>query len=168
MNLISVGYFSKVHGLKGELVLKVSQDFNDEETKAIFIEHQGSKAPYFVSEIKNTPNGLIVALEEVQNIEQARALIGKSVFVEEKLLIQSEEDSEWIDFEVSDVNYVLLGRVISSSDNGVQTLLYLMYKNKELILPLVEEFMVEVNTEHKTLLYKAPEGLIDLYLGEEE
>jgi 16S rRNA processing protein RimM len=168
MNLVSVGYFSKAHGLKGELILKVVQEFDEDKTNAVFIEHQGSKAPYFVSEIKNTPSGLILSLEEISSIEKARSFVGKQVFVDEKLIIESEDESEWIDFEVSDVNFGLLGKVISCSDNGVQTLLYLLYKNKELILPLVEEFIVEVNTDHKTLVYNAPDGLIDLYLGEEE
>ncbi|MBL7931654.1 MAG: hypothetical protein JNL60_07125, partial [Bacteroidia bacterium] len=65
MDLKQIGYFSKTHGVKGHLILK-SDLYFDQDLKALFLETQGGgKAPYFISEIKETNQGLIMLLEEI-------------------------------------------------------------------------------------------------------
>ena len=64
MELTEIGYFSKTHGIKGHLILKSERDFYFEEVKAVFIERGGSKAPYFISELRETNSDLLLLLEE--------------------------------------------------------------------------------------------------------
>ena len=42
------------------------------------------------------------------------------------------------------------------------------FRGKEVILPLVEDFVQRIDEKEKKLYYNAPEGLIDLYLEEAE
>ena len=35
---------------------------------------------------------------------------------------------------------------------------------KEILIPIVDEWILEVNREHKAILVNVPEGLIELYL----
>lgn len=167
MELTEIGYFSKTHGIKGQLILKTERDFDPEAVKAVFIESSTGKAPYFISEIKESNNGLIVSLEDVVAIEKAKLLLGKKVFVD-AVLVGEEEVSEWLGFEVIDKQYGSLGIITSSSDNGSQELINLLFKGKEIILPLVDDFIESVDEEAKKLYFNAPEGLIDVYLGDEE
>lgn len=164
MDLKQVGYFSKTHGVKGHLILK-SDLYFDLDLKALFLETQGGgKAPYFISEIKETSQGLIVLLEEITSVEKAKTLIGKSVFIESKYVEEEEADFDWIGYEVIDEKHGLLGKVNGMSDNGQQVLLSLEYKGNEVILPLVEDFIKSLDEKAKRLHYRAPEGLIDIYL----
>ena len=39
-----------------------------------------------------------------------------------------------------------------------------IYKEKEIILPITDDFIEEINETTKIIKYNAPEGLIDLYL----
>jgi 16S rRNA processing protein RimM len=39
-----------------------------------------------------------------------------------------------------------------------------MYKNKEIILPLVNDFIEKIDETDRKIYYNAPEGLIDVYL----
>ena len=153
MDLTQVGYFSKTHGVKGHLILKVDKDFFTDELKAVFIESPTGKAPYFVSEIKQSNNGLILCLEEVAAVEKAKSLLGKAVFIDSGLVDEQEEEFDWIGFELIDKHHGSLGNVTGTSDNGHQTLLSLQHKGKEVLLPLVEEFIEKVDEENKKLFF---------------
>lgn len=165
MDLSQIGYFSKTHGVKGHLVLKSDRDFFAEELKAVFVESATGKAPYFVSEVKEAGKDIVIALEEVPSVEKARALVGKSVFIDTALLNEEEEGEDWTGFELIDKEHGSLGLIESVSDNGQQVLLSLQYKGKEVILPLVEAFIERIDGEAKKLYFCAPDGLIELYLG---
>jgi 16S rRNA processing protein RimM len=161
-----IGYFTKPHGFKGHLILKIENDFDLDAATALFVETATGKAPYFVNEIKDANNGVIIGLEEVDSAEKAKPLIGKKIYVETKHLIKEEEGVEWLDYEVVDAELGSLGKVEGVSDNGQQILLSLTYKQREIILPLVEAFIEKVDEEKKILYFRAPEGLIDVYLGD--
>lgn len=167
MELTGIGYFSKTHGVKGQLILKTERDFDPEAVKAVFIEGPTGKAPYFISEIKESNNGLIVSLEDVLVIEKARLLLGKKVFID-AALVEEEDQSEWLGFEVIEKQHGSLGIILSSSDNGSQELINVLYKGKEVILPLVDDFIERIDEEAKKLYFNAPEGLIELYLSDDE
>src|SRR5688572_25847595 len=141
MDLKQIGYFTKTHGVKGHLILK-SEVYFDLGLKALFLESQGGgKAPYFISEIKETNQGLIVLLEEVSSVEKAKTLTGKSVFIETRYVQEEEADFDWIGYEVIDETHGSLGKVDGMSDNGQQVLLSIQHKGSEIILPLVEDFI---------------------------
>lgn len=166
MDLTQVGYFSKTHGVKGHLILKIDKDFFEGDLKALFIESPTGKAPYFISEIKSTNNGLIIGLEEIKAVEKAKALIGKAVFIDSNLIEEEEEEFNWIGFELIDKHHGSLGNITGTSDNGQQVLLSIEHKGKEVLLPLVEDFIEKIDEEGKKLYFNAPEGLIDLYISD--
>lgn len=166
MNLIESGYFSRTHGTKGQLVFKNSVNFNLEDLKVLFVEVSGSKAPYFVLEHKSAGADWVLSLEGIDSPEKAKPLLNKTVFIEEELA-EPEEESAYKGFSVYEVSRGLLGEVEFVTKNGVQQLLHLKYKGKEIILPWVEEFIEELDTSNKRIKYKAPEGLIEVYLEEE-
>ena len=168
MNLASIGYFSKTHGLKGHLVLKASSGFLAEELKALFVEVAGAKAPYFISDLKQSGGNTIIALEELDTVEKAKKLVGKAVFIDENLVNAEEGEEDWIGYELVDKHYGSLGIITEVTDNGQQVLLSIDHKGQEVILPLVDEFIERVDEEAKKLYFNAPEGLIGLYLSENE
>lgn len=164
MDLSVIGYFSKTHGVKGQLIIKADKDFIIEEVKAIFIETSTGLAPYFVKEFSQNNTGFIIELEDVDAIEKAKLLIGKKVHINSDLINEEEEEFDWLGFEVIDEKYGSLGTVFNVSDNGFQVLLSIMYKEKEIILPLVDDFIEKIDENEKKLFFNAPEGLIDVYL----
>ena len=165
MDLIEIGYFSKTHGIKGHLIFKNEADFYKEELTALFVEINGSKAPYFISDLKESDKGFIILLEEINEIGKAKLLTGKKVFIEKKFIIEQDEETEWIGYELIDKNFGSLGNITGVSDNGVQLLISIIYKGKEIILPFAEEFIEKINKKAKKIRFNAPEGLIDVYLG---
>ena len=165
MNLVHFGYFGKTQGLKGQLVLKTELNFFADDLKVLFVEMAGEKAPYFVANLKETNLGILVTLEDVDVIEKARALVGKQLFIDEVLLDKSEAEMDWTGFELIDKHYGPLGIISGVTDNGQQVLLNVDHKGKEVILPLVEDFIEKIDEAQKKIYFNAPEGLIDVYLG---
>jgi 16S rRNA processing protein RimM len=168
MELAYVGYFSKVHGIKGQLVLRLEHDFLVDEVNALFIETTTGKAPYYISDIKENKSGLIMSLEELDTVEKARSLTGKKVFVDSKFMIEEEEDFNWIGYELIDKSYGSIGKISELTNNGVQLLITVSFNGKEIILPLVEDFIERIDEAEKKLFFNAPEGLIDVYLDDKE
>ena len=72
MDLSVIGYFSKTHGVKGQLIIKAEKEFFSEDVKAIFIETSTGVAPYFVKELSPNNSGYIIELEDVDAIEKAK------------------------------------------------------------------------------------------------
>ncbi len=167
MELIEAGYFSRSHGTKGQLVFKSPLQLDVEKLKVIFIEAGGSQAPYFISEFKFAGADLVLSLEGVNNPEEAKVILNKSLLIDTNCVLKDNSVDKWMDFEVYDKKLGHLGKVKFSSENGAQDLIHLEFQGKEVILPLVEEFIIEINEERKQLKYDAPEGLIELYINEE-
>ncbi len=166
MNLLESGYFSRTHGTKGQLVLKSSVNFEPEEIKVVFVELSGSKAPFFVEEYKTAGADLVLSLESIDSPEKAKGLVNKKVFLEENL-VRPETEEEFVGYMVHDALKGPLGEVSEVSENGVQQLLHVNYEGKEIILPMVEDFIEAIDHEKREIRYKAPDGLIELYLEEE-
>lgn len=166
MELAEIGYFGKAHGIKGHLILKTDKDFFFEDAKALFVEQPGGRAPYFIVEIKETNTDLIVLLEEVNSIEKAKTLVGKKVFVNAELLDEEDSPAEWLGYELIDEERGSLGPISEVSDNGAQLLVSVLFKGKEVILPLSGDFIQSIDDSKQVIRFKAPEGLIDIYLEE--
>lgn len=163
MKLKPVGYFSKPHGLKGHLILFTDLDFK-KRPNVVFIEQSGSQAPYFIEEFKEFSKGFLVKLETVNDINAANALKNKEVLAEDKFLAE-EKEFEFLNFTLIDEMKGEVGLITGLEGNEANPLLIVLAGEKEILLPFSEELVVKIVKTKKQLFYKAPEGLIDLYLG---
>lgn len=166
MNLANIGYISKTHGLKGHCILRIKDNFfiDESRTKAIFININGSSAPYFIEELTWNNSAYILKLETVDSVEAAKKLVGKSCSVDEAL-IEADESNELVGYMVIDHTYGELGPVEEVIDNKNSVLLRVTYKHKEVLLPYVDELVSNIDDKAKTISYLSPEGLIDMYLS---
>ncbi|MBK9283333.1 MAG: hypothetical protein IPM51_03345 [Sphingobacteriaceae bacterium] len=164
MRLEEIGYISKAKGIKGELILKLEKEINIDLLKALFTEDGGSKAPHFIDFTSNSNSGLCIKLEGIDSIDQAKKLIGKKVFVDDQLIIVDENENWLVGYELIDNVHGSLGPVLEIEDNGAQLLMHLTYRNHQVILPLVEDFIEKTDEKNKQIYYNAPEGLIAIYL----
>jgi 16S rRNA processing protein RimM len=165
LELRLLGYFSKVHGLKGELLIRAEAKVKKRGLKVLFVEVGGSKVPHFIKEIKEVEKGLIVSFEDVTNVNQASKLAGKKVFADSTLFLKEKNNQSLTGFEVIDEELGSLGPVESVDESGAQVLLALTFRGKELMLPFAKELVVKIDLKEKKLYYKAPPGLIEMYVG---
>lgn len=174
MNIADCFYLGKItkpFGYKGDLIFYLDVDDVSlyKDLDSVFIEIKQRLVPFFIESIQIRRQDAIVKLEDV-SAEEAIALINNDLYLPIEVLPKLEGNKfyyhEVIGFEVEDVNHGSLGKLIKINDNSAQAVCYIENENgKEILVPLIDEFLIEVDRKNKKFIVKAPEGLIDFYLN---
>jgi 16S rRNA processing protein RimM len=167
-----LGYVAKLHGYKGEvsLFLDVTNPEDYSSLDAVFIEINGHLTPFFISSFKLKNKGFAaVKFEGVDSEADARTLLRKNLFLPAQVLPKLSGiqfyDHEVVGFKVVDTTYGEVGILETVVDLSVNPLLQIMNGTKEVLVPLTAGIVQQVDRAQKILTIKAPEGLIELYLG---
>lgn len=170
-NCFFLGKIVKTNGLKGDLSVFLDvDDLNDyADLDSVFVERKRSLVPYFIESIQIRNNGAVVHFEDVDTLEDAQDLVGSCLYLPLDVLPPLEGNRfyyhEVIGFEVEDINEGSLGVLREINDNSAQAILCIDHPSgKEVMIPLVDQFLVEVDREGRKLKVAAPEGLVDFYL----
>ncbi|HEY1024430.1 MAG TPA: ribosome maturation factor RimM [Sphingobacteriaceae bacterium] len=167
-----LGYITKTRGLKGEL--QIYFEFNEPEEldlDAVFVEINGKLVPFFISSYKLQSNQTgYFYFEDVDSIDKAEKLVRKKVYQPLSKKPEREEGEFLITdlkgFIVHDENHGELGEIMEIHEYPQQFVAVVPYKFREIMFPLNDEFIKEIDEEEGIVYVSLPEGLIDVYLGE--
>lgn len=165
--MIRIGKIVATHGLQGNLVLTHigKRDWLHKD-EAIFVAVQkDSRIPYYVTMVKRVNDEEYhVRLDEIETVEAAKKLVGKHVYVAAEILGDATADNPllWIGFNVVDAEKGSLGPLTDVLQTAHQWVGTIQYNGKEVLLPLVEPLLVEVNLRNRYLRMELPEGILDL------
>ena len=170
----SIGYISKTRGLKGEIQLFFERDdYRELDLDVLFIEIDGRLVPFFVESYKLHANHTgYFFLEDVNHIDQAKALVRLTVYLpDSKKPVRDAGEfliSDLKGFLVEDKTYGELGEITEIHRYPQQDVAAVAYKSSELLFPLNDDFIVEIDKENNLLKVDLPEGLVDIYTGEKD
>lgn len=170
-----LGYTSKVHGKQGELIIKLDVDFPEEynklESVLILMNKQDSSLiPFFLSNAQVQNNGTLrIKIEDVNAVDEAKLLVGKSVYLPldtlPKLTGSQFYFHEVKDFSVTDTNLGLIGTIKQVLEYPSQSVFEIVNADgKEILVPITDEVVIDVDRENKNVTVTTPEGLVELYL----
>lgn len=166
-----VGKIVKKYSFKGELLVKLDTDSPQEFTKmeSVFVEQHKNLIPFFIEKSSLHKSELLrVKFEEVSNEPDANALIGAAVYLPLSFLPKLSGNKfyyhEIIGFTVEDKNFGNVGVVTGVNDSTSQPLFEIDHQGKQVLLPLNDAIIIQVERNTKTIFVEAPEGLIELYL----
>jgi len=113
---------------------------------------------------------LRLRFEDVEGEEEADRLIGSSLYLPLSMLPKLTGKRfyyhEIIGFDVVDNERGLLGKIMSVNDQTPQALLEVKTaEDKEILIPINDNIIREINRIEKIIRVAAPEGLVDLYLN---
>lgn len=168
--MIRVGKIVATHGVQGAVIMThVAGDSRwMKKGDALMVEMQkGSYIPYFVDGCKAVSDTEYhVTLEEVDKVEAAKKLVGKQVYVDEELLAGYAKESPllWIGFSITDVNTGLLGEMVDVMQTPSQWLGKIIYNDREVLIPLLNQFIKEIQVKKKRLIMELPAGLLEVYM----
>lgn len=169
-DLYYLGKITKVHGFKGNLILFADTDDQEfyKEAESVFIERDGIPVPFFFEFIQpHGKNKFLVKFEDTQAEEAAR-LVGKSVFLPMETLPELEGTDfyyhEIIGYRVIDAEKGDIGLIESINDSGLQALFEINFEGKQILIPIIDDWITGLDRKNKIIQINAPEGLIDLYL----
>ena len=165
-----VGKIVKTHGLKGEVTLRIDNEQFDkiEELNYFLLDINDKLIPYFVENITFHSNKSFVLFQDLKTLEAANQLVGKSVYLPLDLLPEKVGNDfyshEVVDFLVIDEEKGELGKVQEIIEYPTQSLIQVLINGKEVLIPIHDDIIQDVNREEKKIYIKAPNGLIDMYL----
>lgn len=166
------GKIIKTHGFKGELIISVGFPIADisEKTSYVFLEIEGLLVPFFFETVAGSGNSLNVKFEDVNTEEKSRSLCGCSIWVPKELMPKKLkthiEISGFTGFKISDKQKGEIGELKDILEMPQQQMLQITKGNKEILIPVNEEIILKIDKKKKIIFIDAPEGLIDIYLGE--
>jgi len=165
-----IGKFVAAYGVKGELILKheLGKKTSLKGLQTIFIEEKkDSFLPWFVESTKiKDDSEVLIKLEGVITREAAIKLTQREVWFTEADLKKFSARSSPINLlGYSIINYKQpLGEILEIIEQPHQLLCRIEIKGKEVLIPIHESFLQNINHAKKQVQVELPDGLIEIYL----
>lgn len=166
-----LGKIVKKYSFKGELLVKLDTDEPElfTEMESVFVEQRKNLIPFFIEESSLHKSELLrVRFEDVTNEEEANALIGTHLYLPLEFLPELTGNKfyyhEIIGFTAEDESFGKIGEITGVNDTTSQALFEIDREGTEILIPMIDHFIKNVDRENKTILLDVPEGLIEMYL----
>ena len=166
-----LGRVAKTHGIKGEVTIKLDVDDPSEYLglKYFLLEINKVLTPFFVEKLVCSGDKFFVSIQDVKTVEAASALTGKEVYLPLEMLPKLSGKQfyyhEVKGFVVVDEEIGELGPITEVIEYPTQAIIQVFKDQKEILIPILDQVIQKVDRKAKKLYVKAPEGLIEMYLG---
>jgi 16S rRNA processing protein RimM len=171
MNIQDCFYLGEIvskFSFKGEVLLKLDSDEIDlKKIKTIFLSINGSIVPYSIDNIKIHKSSLLrIKLENIDSEEKANKILKIKTYLPIKDLPKLNGNKfyyhEIINFTVFDLNLGKIGKVEEVNDQTLQPIIIVDNGKRKIMIPLVDDFLIDLDRNKKTLTIDLPEGLTTL------
>lgn len=166
-----LGKIAKKFSFKGEVLIYLDTDEPElyENLESMFVECGKHLVPFFIQNSSLHKNDFLrVRFEDVNNEEEADALLGNHIFLPLKSLPKLTGNKfyfhEVIGFEIEDKRLGIVGEIQSINDSSAQPLFEVLNDGVEILIPMIDHFLVKIDRENKKVIMDLPEGLIEMYL----
>ncbi len=164
-SLVAVGKVVRTHGIRGAIkVLAYGETLGEMEAgeKLFSIEDKGQRQLTLVR-LNPHQRVLIVEFEEIGSIDQAQALTGKDLFIDKGRLPRLPSGEYYhfqlIGLSVQTKDGKALGTLSAVLETGGNDVYVVEREGQELLIPAIEEVIVEVDLLNGRLIVDLPEGL---------
>lgn len=166
-----LGKIAKKFSFKGEVLIYLDTDEPElyEDMESIFVEFNKNLIPFFIENSSLHKNDFLrVKFEDVDNEEQADEIINCEVYLPISMLPKLEGNKfyfhEVIGFEIEDKRLGVFGKIVSINDSSAQPLFEVVNGSLEILVPMIDQFLVKIDRENKKVIMDLPEGLVEMYL----
>ncbi len=168
---IPIGFTKKTHGLNGALKVAIEAHFLDDlaDCSVVFLRIDGRPIPFFIEDI-DYKGALLLKLEDVDNPEAAKALSGTEIS-----LRRSEISSNlrapasaptsyhtYLGYSLIGSNEQAIGPIKAIEQFPQQVMAIVERKGKEILIPLNDKFILQVDEQQQRITVELPDGLLEL------
>lgn len=166
-----LGKVLKRHGNKGHLLIYMDVDHPEDylTLESVFVDLRHERIPFFLESVDLQEKGrAIIKLETVDSSDHAEAFTGRELYLPVSRLPLLTGNQfyyhEIKGFRVIDEIRGDLGIVEGVMELPHQSLFQIIFHGKEILIPVVDSVILDVDRKNQILRIHAPEGLIDIYL----
>ena len=167
-NCILLGTLAKPHGTRGSLIIRFS-GLKAEDIKKrgmVFVEIDGLPVPFFIESFQEkTEDTVILKIEGIDTESKAREFLGYPVYVMKdqiKVKSSSKKIQDIKGYQVMDKHLGFIGFAKEVVEMKNNPLLSVISGDKEFLIPVHEDIILEVNDREKIIRIDAPVGLFDI------
>lgn len=168
-NCFFLGTIVSKFSFKGEVLVKLDSDEPEmyENMESVFVEIGKNLIPFFIERCSLHKSDLLrIKFEDVSSESDADALMKHKLYLPLEFLPKLSGNQfyyhEVIGFEVIDENFGKVGKISAINDSGYQALFEIEAPEKQVLIPVIDEFLKEVNRQKKQIIVKTPKGLLEL------
>ncbi len=165
-----LGKITRKHGLQGNVILKLDTDLPEMYNKidSVFLEINGLLVPFFIERQQWQKSDSKIIFFKNSSEALVEQTIGKDVYLPlstlPKLTGKKFYYHEVIGFEIREEDGKSCGNIESVNDQTAQHYFTLNLAGKQIIIPIIKDWILELNREEKFLKMSLPEGLMDVFL----
>ena len=165
-----IGYIIRPHGLKGAVSFQLDVDDPSKYTgmESVIVRTGEQLVPFLISSIQLNGSRGIMNLEDIHTSEAAEELKSCQLLLPINALPELDEDQfyyhEVIGYLVVDEKIGALGTIQNIFTAGRQDLIFMMYCNKEVMIPIADDIVMKADHNTKEVYVKLPDGLLDIYI----
>ena len=170
--LFLLGKIVRTFGANGELVIQINSEIlaRLKNMESVFIKLNVNLVPFFIENLQPRPkNQAIVKFMDVNSADEATLLAGCEFYIPLEMLPKVKGKKPFTfeieGYKVIDAHHGEIGTLTAVIEVPQQSLLSVDFNGKEILVPVVEEIVKEIDRKNKTIYIEAPEGLIDLYIN---
>jgi 16S rRNA processing protein RimM len=163
-----IGSLTKLHGFKGEYMFIAEEPFPKkiEKWESVFIEIDGLPIPFFINNIRLTSDNVaIISFDDLSSSDEAKEFVGCRVWQ-----LNSGSDKKkpkpdslsFKNFKVYDTTVGYIGVVDSIIEYSHNVLFRILNHEEEILIPAIEDYILEINPNKMEIHLQTPEGLLDL------
>lgn len=166
-----LGEILRPHGIRGELRMRILTDYPEriQELDAVYLgknAHDRNPTPYEIQHIRITQGYGLLKLKALFNRNQAEEMRGLFVMVRTEDAVPLEDDEVYL-FQLIGMDVYLesgdllgtLHEVLETGANDVYIIKSKQYG--EVLIPAIDETILETDVEQNRVIVRLPEGLID-------
>lgn len=166
-----LGKIAKKFSFKGEVLVYLDTDEPEQyqNLESVFVEFNKNLIPFFIETCHlHKGDFLRVKFEDVNTESEADEIVGCEVYLPLSLLPKLEGNQfyyhEVIGFEIEDQKLGIFGKIVSINDTAAQPLFEVLNGGVEILVPMIDQFLVKIDRENKKVIMNLPEGLVEMYL----
>lgn len=167
---LKIGIITNTHGLRGEVKVFPSTDdmhrFSDLDY--LFLDEAHGRRKLFVRQARYFKQMVILALKEIDTIEEAEKLKGCEIFVDRANAVPLEEGeyyiADLIDMQVYTEDGEKLGILTDVLQTGANDVFVIRSDKygKEILVPKIPQCIKNVDVEGASMVVELLPGLLDL------
>jgi 16S rRNA processing protein RimM len=169
LHFIVVGKILKPFRNDGNLLAAIDKDFKKslQKTKAIFISVDGNQVPYFVENISFDGETAIIKFEEFGGPEDVKPHNNEELSLNEKdasnikkKTISTFGMNDFIGFKIYDIESGIRGTITNVQEFPQQLMATVQVGSNEHFVPLIENFINEIDLIKKMIKMTLPQGIL--------
>ncbi len=169
--IIEIGAFNKPHGINGEISATFDYDIDVISGLECFITSvNGIFVPFFAESIRAKNNSTaLIKFDGLDDDKSVKFLVNQNIYVQKSVFSPAQIDVDansdelpldfFIGFTIKTSEDDTIGE-ITAVDCATEN--YLFIVNENIYIPATDDFILDIDFDHKVLEMDLPEGIFDL------